>query len=107
MHVGPALAEGCVNATTISAQIAKAPIAIDSVRFMAFNRSNRPVLEDRVVEDGGSTPGNGSGYAAVAGVRCVKGGTRQFHYIIDIVRQALTQGASSASDTDNAAASRP
>jgi hypothetical protein len=34
-------------------------------------------------------------------------GTRQFHYIIDILRQALTQSASSASDTDNAAASRP
>ena len=34
-----------MNATTISAQIAKAPIGIDSVRFMAFNRSNRPAPE--------------------------------------------------------------
>lgn len=33
-----------------------------------------PRRKDRVVEHGGSTPCNGSGYAAVAGVRCVRVG---------------------------------
>jgi hypothetical protein len=84
VHVGPALAEGCVNATTISAQIARAPIAIDSVRFMAFNRSNRPAPERPGcrawrVDTGQWVRVRGRGWGTVR-----EGGTRQFHYIIDM-----------------------